>query len=193
MILKIIKQHQLVFDDKARIELLEQIAKGLQFLHNNDLVHCDINPSSVLLLDTGQNKFIAKLKGIRYSRMPREPKLNGELSNNWCKAPECHPQAWDKTTDVLALGILFYYWLTEKHHPFAPDLEQNDFNGTIDNIKELRAKLRKSNRYSKVQMVTLVGLIQKVIHRLPRHRLTIEEVLYEEVLSMTQMKSSISC
>ena len=57
------KKHQLVFDGKARVELLEQIAKGLQFLHNNGLIHCDKNPSSVLLLDTGQNKFIPKLKG----------------------------------------------------------------------------------------------------------------------------------
>ena len=71
--------------------------------------------------------------------MPREPYQNGDPSNNWCKAPECHLQVWEKTTDEFAPGILFYYWLTEEHHPFAPDLEQNDFNGAIDNVKELGA------------------------------------------------------
>ena len=170
------KNHQLVFDGKERVEQLEQIAKGLQFLHNNDLIHRDINPSSVSLQRTGQNKVVAKLA------MPKEQNQNGDPLNNWCKAPECHRRVWDKTTDVFALGILFYYWLTEEHHPFAPDLEQNDFNGAIKKIKELKAlpkftKLRKSNRYGKVQMVTLVGLIQKMIHRVPRHRLTIEKVL----------------
>ena len=178
------------FDSEALIDMLAQVAKGLQFLHDNKIIHRDINPSHILLLYTSQKKIVAKLRISKFSRHDLEANQNDIQSNDHYKAFQCHQtngysRTWDKTTDIFSLGILSYYCLTEKCHPFAPDSEQKNFEEATKNIQPSKnispnfAKLRKlENFYGKVQMITIVGMIRKMIRRVPRERLTIEEMLY---------------
>ena len=38
----------------TRLEILLGIARGLEYLHSNDIVHCDMKPESILLGDKWQ-------------------------------------------------------------------------------------------------------------------------------------------
>lgn len=41
-------------------EFVKQISKGLSFLHSNDIIHCDLSPSNILM-DTSGCMFISDL------------------------------------------------------------------------------------------------------------------------------------
>lgn len=36
-------------DEKLALDFIKQISKGLAFLHSNDIIHCDLSPSNILI------------------------------------------------------------------------------------------------------------------------------------------------
>ena len=70
--------------------MLAQVAKGLHFLHDNKIIHRDINPSHILLLYTSQKKIVAKLRISKFSRNDLEANQNDIQSNDHYKAFQCH-------------------------------------------------------------------------------------------------------
>ena len=55
-------------DLPLRLDLLHQTARGLKYLHDNCIIHRNVQPSNVLLSRTSQNKTVAKLGGFQHSR-----------------------------------------------------------------------------------------------------------------------------
>lgn len=107
------------------------LATGLQYIHNNGIIHRDVKPSNILIKLNDENRVI-DLKiadyGIacRYETGQKLPALiNGRQGYD---APEIllpGNQDYDEKVDSWSLGITLYYLVT-KEFPFK---RKNKSNG----------------------------------------------------------------
>ena len=160
--------------------LLKDIAKQLKVFHIKSK-HGNIGASNIFLT-TSENDDNQNIKGVLQPNIQQldHPSLVDNAARLYM-APECYDGVSNKTSDIFALGILFYYVLTGGH-PFAQTQEKNDDEKTIANIKAKNPpsfdRLRNLSVYHSVQKITLVGLVKRMIAYDPSKRLTVEEVLY---------------
>ena len=133
-----------------KVQVLYQLAVGLEYIHKSGLVHRDIKPENVLVwvnplngqvlmkwTDFGLSKSVNKrgtftmsgVKGTEHWFAPELLKLlNDENVQNESEAK----QRGTIQTDVFAEGLLFGYYLTDGLHPFgsrfqiAPNILMNN-------------------------------------------------------------------
>jgi len=104
------------------LEILMQVARGLQFLHSNKVIHRDIKPENILVSIAGQVKIadfslaVRKDKDLLVSRA-----ICGSRSYI---APErvLHGR-YDERADIYSLGITAYELLTG-HPPYSGKSDQ---------------------------------------------------------------------
>ncbi len=102
-----------------KVEIMYQVAEGLQYAHSKGVIHRDIKPGNVFLMADGKVKIldfgISRLVQRDGARRTREGDLIGTVSY---MAPEIfHNHEPDKKTDIFAYGVLYYELLTGSH-PF---------------------------------------------------------------------------
>ena len=184
---------------QSLMDLLQGIAQGVQHLHRNGIIHCNIKPSSVLLFNYTKNQYTAKLGRFAYSKKIDK---NGiqifrelETDDGIYAAPECRENNfWSKSSDVFAFGIVMYYALTGGMHPFGPT---SDKPKIVDNLKNEKTKpkfvhLRKRQEectgFEREKWITVIDLIKRMIKLDRKHRLQTEEVLYHPAFYRSQKK-----
>jgi serine/threonine protein kinase/thioredoxin-related protein len=122
------------------INIVLQIAQGLNKSHEMDIVHRDIKPANIIVPKDAEVKIVdfglAKLKG-----QPRLTKQDSTLGTITYMSPEqAEGTEVDIRTDIWSLGIIFYELLTGKS-PFAADYDQaviyNIVNTTLVSVTEL--------------------------------------------------------
>ena len=98
--------------------ILEQITKALLYMHDQKIVHGNINPRAVVLCSTEDpNKPpVAKLADFEVSGG-----RDGWKSPEYLTDQECLNEA----CDVFSLGILIGYLLSNGQHPFGTPHMQN--------------------------------------------------------------------
>ena len=186
------KEYFLPYNEDLPIELdlLHQTAKGLKYLHDNDIIHRNIQPSNVLLTRTSQNITVAKLGGFQYSCQLEEPVANIYM------ATECHEGKWTKESDIFSYGILTYYTLTEGSHPFKFSIRRK---WCIDKVEEKIISNIKEKKVAKVKHMELLNaddenretqkaMIEQMVDHNSKGRLTIDEVLYHPTFYTPQRK-----
>ncbi len=110
--------------------LMEQVASGLQAAHDKDIVHRDMKPENIFLVDTGTDKPLAKvldfgISKIRHSALvlTRDHSL---LGSPFYMSPEQASglvKTIDHYTDIFAMGSICYHGLTGKMPFEAPTLQ----------------------------------------------------------------------
>ena len=199
-------------DLPMRLDLLRQTARGLQYLHDSDIIHRNIHPSKVLLTCTSQNKTVVKLGGFRYSKKlkPDCSHYEEKIDNKDAKpvqiymAKECLTSlsdkkgTWSKKSDIFAFGILTYYTLTSGKHPFDsskhPSSDEEKMEKmiicNIEKSQLVDKKQQRSNLNSKnpEKKETQMSMIEKMVYEEPENRLTIEEILYHPTFYTPQKK-----
>ena len=147
----------------SKVQVLYQLAVGLEYIHKSGLVHRDIKPENVLVwvnpligqvlmkwTDFGLSKSVNKrgtftmsgVKGTEHWFAPELLKLlNDENVQNESEAK----QRGTIQTDVFAEGLLFGYYLTGGRHPFGSPVQ------IADNILENKpVNLSSKNIYKNV-------------------------------------------
>ncbi|MEL6869379.1 MAG: serine/threonine-protein kinase [Pseudomonadota bacterium] len=107
------EQHQL--DVKARLRLLLNVAKAVQYAHRNLIVHRDLKPSNVLvtnagavrLLDFGIAKILDVEHGEELTQQAQRPATPAYSSPEMLRGDRV-----DVTSDVYSIGVLMYKLLT---------------------------------------------------------------------------------
>lgn len=100
-------------DDKDIFYILNEILLGLQFLHNNNIIHCDIKLDNVMITNDKQIKIID-------FDMSKIITTESYLSNNiFGTSKYISPESYDLgiytfKSDVWSLGILIYVMITNK-------------------------------------------------------------------------------
>jgi len=106
------------------LDIIEQIAKGLQAAHHKGIIHRDIKSSNIMITQSGTVKVmdfgLAKVGGT--SQITR---IGTTLGTTAYMSPEqAKGEQVDKRTDIWSLGVIIYELLTGKL-PFKGEFEQS--------------------------------------------------------------------
>jgi serine/threonine-protein kinase len=122
---------QMTSSSEARtIEIVRQMALGLDALHSADLVHGDLKPSSVMLVPESETERVVLIDvaisttGGARAQSPRVARSSRRSGAPLYMSPEqiCEGRS-DAKSDLYALGAILYELLTGSP-PFLGDVEQ---------------------------------------------------------------------
>lgn len=92
------------------LRLAWECCRGLEYAHEQGIIHCDLSPSNVMVTFTGVTKILDF--GVAHSseRGPKADRLKGKFSY---MAPErIKSRTTDRRSDVYALGVMLYLLFT---------------------------------------------------------------------------------
>jgi tRNA A-37 threonylcarbamoyl transferase component Bud32 len=114
---------------RQAIEIIQQVAEALHYIHSKGIVHCDIKTENILLTevpDTKRRRLQVKLLDFGLARSTTTTRNTNSLAGTpHYVAPErIRGQKASPSSDIYGLGILFYEILTGR----VP------WDGTVDEI-----------------------------------------------------------
>ncbi len=134
-------------DRKKIITYLKNIVEGLNWLHEQRILHRNIKPENILIFEYKKGN-VAKLSDFGVSR--EISKSSGSLSEGRGSPEWMAPEALiayqkdesedkifknSKPLDIFSLGLIFYFGLTGGEHPFS-----SYEGGILRNIQEKDAR-----------------------------------------------------
>ena len=115
----------------SKIDILKQLASGLDFLHGHIIFHHDLKPSTVLISHAIRTPQI-KLSNFAFVRvcLSRDlPLCKTAGTNKAWMAPEVYELAEVALSmNIFTLGLLFAFFLSGGLHPFADEKEERASN-----------------------------------------------------------------
>jgi cyclin-dependent kinase-like len=106
-------------------EIVWQVLKGVEFIHDHQIIHRDVKPENILVSKHG----IVKLCDFGFARAIAQPgeKYTDYVATRWYRAPELlvGDPNYGKAVDIWAIGCLFPEMLTgEPLFPGNSDIDQ---------------------------------------------------------------------
>ena len=96
----------------SSVDWIGQIAQGLAFAHDNDIVHRDVKPSNIMIVRGG----LAKITDFGIARMPASAvkTMTGLIlgSPRYMSPEQVIGRNLDSRTDIFSLGVVLYEALT---------------------------------------------------------------------------------
>lgn len=107
---KIIKDQPLSYDEGLRIAI--EVARALELVHENGLIHRDLKPGNIMLLEDGSVKLLDF--GIARARHESTITQNGMLVGTvlYMSPEQVRGDELDLRSDVFAFGAVFFHALT---------------------------------------------------------------------------------
>jgi serine/threonine protein kinase len=105
------------------LRIMTQVASALDYLHDHQIIHRDVQPANILLTSEG----VAYLTNLSLAASPDTPDLSSVAEADYLtpySAPEQHldQSEADPTLDVYSMGAVMYHMLSGEVPP-APDTE----------------------------------------------------------------------
>ncbi len=117
----------------ASIDWIAQIAQGLAFAHDNEIVHRDVKPSNIMIVRGG----LAKITDFGIARMPASAvkTMTGLIlgSPRYMSPEQVIGRSLDHRTDIFSLGVVLYEALTGTP-PFDGDNVNAIMYATVNTI-----------------------------------------------------------
>ncbi len=191
------------------IEVLLQLAKGLEYIHQMKYVHRDIKPSNVLIrLDSATRRVVMKWADFGLSKRVNERgsfSMSGVRGTNDYFAPEqlkhldevsssTENEAQKRGTvksDVFAEGLVFGYFISGGVHPFGTTSHQIQNNLRTNKSANLPSKLSQSllQIILGIDPDNIRNTITRMLEKDPNNRITSSDVvnrLTEIILKVRQ-------
>jgi eukaryotic-like serine/threonine-protein kinase len=121
-----------------------QMAKGLNFMHNLNIIHRDIKPENIMVSDEGAVKIvdygIVRLPGL--SQLNTDDEVRNLIGSPYYMAPEFFNQnaRGSVQTDIYAMGVVLYELLSGGQFPYGK-VDDLDYFGEAPAYRSLM-KLR---------------------------------------------------
>ena len=150
---------------RETVHFISQILKALEHAHANGVVHRDIKPQNIMLLDNGQLRMMDF--GIaRISRADNQLLVGKAMGSVHYISPEqAKGDETDCTSDIYSVGVMMYEMLSG-HLPFdADDVVEVAIKQISDQPKSLR-------EIAPEVPGALVEITEKAMAKLPQNRYT---------------------
>jgi serine/threonine protein kinase len=106
-------------EDSPSLSLLDvllvfrMVASGLQAMHQQGFVHCDIKPNNILINEAGSIKIIDLGQSCKIGTV--KPRIQG--TPDYIAPEQVRRKSLSPRTDIFNLGATMYWALTGKHVP----------------------------------------------------------------------------
>jgi len=170
----IINSPSYIIPDDIAIEFLIDIFVSIDYLHENNIIHCDIKPENYVVIFNKKNiNEIPKLKLIDFGNVKKIPQNKQKMYNfsgtKEYMAPEILDNSgFNEKIDEWAAGIIMYNMLTGVD-PFSAE---DDFDYK-ENIKF------KEINFNYIKNEQLRELNKKLLNRYVKNRISAKEALIE--------------
>jgi len=176
-------------------EVLHQVTRGVEYLHERSIVHRDIKPINIFISQSYGDSIKPQMKiaDFGYSRSlraasERRKKFNKSPSNpagtmGWM-APECFNTAGysdDEKLDVFSLGCIYGFTLSEGYkHPFG----DNPYQRCVDIEQKIPMLLTRDQlkpMYSQCPNVfsLICCMVDMTPHRRPRVKTILQNPFFK--------------
>ena len=154
------------------LDIMKQIAMGLDVLHNNKpkILHRDIKPQN-LLMKIEDGKPLIKITDFGLASAKDSDKSFDNLSvagTPLYMAPECFKKNFSPMSDIYAVGVIFYQLLTNQ---FPYDIMRFDM-GDMFYGKPWERELKPPSNYNSEIPQKLDEIVMKCLDVNPRKRYT---------------------
>lgn len=169
------------------LKLVQDVLRGLHYIHARGLVHCDLKPENILL-HLGAKGWVAKLSDFGIARSPEES-VTGSMGDTGSPAymsPERFYGNYSFSSDLYAVGVILYE-LAVGERPFSgmpAELMSAHINQAIDIPKEVPYLVRCA--------------IKQALQKLPQQRFENAKEMYNavqlalDVVKVSPEKTSLS-
>ena len=141
------------YDYYQKIELMEQVVDGIEYLHKRNIVHRDLKPSNLMFDQDNTVKIIdfgiSKLKDTFYS----DYTLSVYVTKQYCSPEQMAGRNITFQSDIYSLGLIFYEIFTCNK---ISTRESMDFTSLPIGIQSILVKMLKEEpglRYSTISEV----------------------------------------
>lgn len=148
---------------RETVHFISQILKALEHAHANGIVHRDIKPQNIMLLDNGQLRMMDF--GIaRISRADNQMLAGKAMGSVHYISPEqAKGDETDRTSDIYSVGVMMYEMLSG-HLPF-------DADDVVEvAIKQISDEPRSLHELAPEVPYALVEITEKAMAKLPQNR-----------------------
>jgi len=147
---------------RRRLTLMLQMCEGLAFAHQHGVIHRDIKPGNIFLLDTGQVKILDfGIARLASSELTRTGMLMGTPS--YMSPEQARGQRSDARSDIFSLGVVFYEFLSGQK-PFPGD----DYFEILEKLRSLEPKSLRE--LAPTLPPALVGAVHRMLAKDPEAR-----------------------
>ncbi|ELU8149648.1 AAA domain-containing protein [Listeria monocytogenes] len=163
-----LEKNTLNFSEIKKLEILEDILKGLIECHNSKVIHRDLKPSNILISkDAKQIKIIdfglSKIKDLLAEKSGVTVK--GYMTPHYSSPEQLRGERLSEESDIYSLGLIAYYLFCGEE----PQMERKKIYSTLDN----------SSIDVKIQY-----LIKKALYNVREDRYSNAELFLREVLKV---------
>ncbi|KAK8892324.1 hypothetical protein M9Y10_029550 [Tritrichomonas musculus] len=154
------------FDDTQKLIILYGIAAGMEYLHSNDIIHCNLSLENIFLNKDSIPKISGFENSYQLSFKKNFSKLRGPIIYS---APEVLSNLeYSKSSDVFSFSILMFQILNDRK-PFPENENQSELVFSIKNGEMPKNNANIPNSINQ--------LIQKCWNRDPSQRPTFSDIV----------------
>lgn len=171
-------------DFRARLALMIDVCKAVQFAHDNLVIHRDLKPANILVTQDGTPKLldfgISKIVDSDYQALTITAHDATPMTPQYASPEQVKGEALTTASDIYTLGVICYELLTERR-PYA--LTEESFSALTHAICHSqpllpsRAVSRELGKFS----ADLDTLILKAMHKEPQRRYASASRLLEDI------------
>jgi serine/threonine protein kinase len=122
--------HRERFCTEEPVNILMQVARGLQYLHRNRIIHCDIKPENILV----SNKEEVKIADFSLAARKDKDRLVSRAisgSRSYIAPERVLLGSYDERADIYSMGIMAYELLTGRV-PYSGRSDQEVLSQHVD-------------------------------------------------------------